>query len=564
MYKKWWNDIGSRYWSLDPSTKPATDDQKQIIYDIVTAIKNGRENIILKLGVGFGKSAIAKTIANMYESSYILTNNIALQKQYLKDWDDIALLMGRARYQCNEWEDNCNHCYMDHIHYTGNIDEKLKYLNKSKYWKGFPKYDSEEAWNNYLENTIKPMRMFKCEHCPYKIAKIEAKNSDCTVCNYHSLYFNSNIINTFGSRDVIVFDEGHYFEEILCQINNGSLNPKSIYEKYGIDIFEHNEGDIIDSPNYWAAIFNNIILKIEDEKKKVMGELHGKQDDRILKQILHEFNQEIKEWEYKRDVVLKGEIAVTLPDDHDKPVLLEPIYSKPFNDELLRLGDIRIFMSGTFPPKMVLCKWFGLDYSKTEFIERYPNFPIENRPIICDYVGKISGKNKDSWKNSKMEDKLLDICYNHELDNGVIHCTRNDHVDYIADILEDEGFSAYKCYDGAYSNQTKTETIHEFINYGGILVGSNIREGLDLKGSLCNFQILFKVPYLAYPKGGRVARRMVDDKRFYNFHTVARIEQAYGRGIRSPADKCPFYVLDKNFENLKLRYFSSYFREAIQ
>lgn len=563
MYKKWWNDIGYKYWSLDPLTKPATDDQKQIIYDIVTAIKNGRENIILKLGVGFGKSAIAKTISNMYDSSYILTNNIALQKQYLKDWDDIALLMGRSRYKCNERDETCNHCYLDHIHYTGNVDEKLRYLSKSKYWKGFPKYTSEEDWNNYLENTIKPMRLFKCESCPYKIAKIEARNSDCTVCNYHSLYFNSNIINTFGQRDVIIFDEGHHFEEILCQINNGYLNPKAIYDKYGIDIFEHNKGDLIDSPAYWASIFDSIIFKIEDEKTKVMGDLQGRHDELILKQILHEFNREINEWEYKRDVVLKGEIAVAIPDDHDDPVLLEPIYSEPFNDELLRLGRIRIFMSGTFPPKRILCKWFGLDYTKTEFIERYPKFPIENRPIICDYVGKISMR-EDSWNNSTMEDKLLDICYAHEYDNGVIHCTRNDHVDYIVDILEEEGFTAYKCYDGAYSDKNKTETIQEFINEGGILVGSNIREGLDLKGSLCNFQILFKVPFLSYPKGSRVAIRKDFDRRFYDFHTIARIEQSYGRGIRSSDDECPFYVLDEYFENLKMRYFSSYFREAIQ
>lgn len=563
MYKEWWESKGFTYWSLGDD-KPATDDQQKIIYDIYNAIKKGYKNIVLQLGVGFGKSAIAKTISNMYDSSYILTNSIALQKQYTRDFDDIALLMGRGRYNCKEWKNTCDHCYMSHIDYTENISEKLKYLDKSKYWTGFPEYESEAAWEHYIENTIKPLKMFKCEDCPYKLAKIAARNSDCTVCNYHSLYFNSNIINTFGSRDLIVFDEGHYFEEILCQINNGSLNPKAIYEQYGIDIFEHNEGDIITSPYYWAGIIDNILLKINDKKTKVLGELQGRQDDRILKQVLHEFNREISQWEYKKKIILNGEIAVTLPENHNDPVLLEPIYSKPFNDELLRLGDIRIFMSGTFPPRMVLCKWFGIKFSETKFIKKYPEFPIENRPVIKDYVGKILGRDDNTWYNSKMEDKLIEICSKHLGENGVIHCTKNAQVDYVVEILKDEGFEAYACYDGAYPDRTKNETINEFMDYGGILVGSNIREGLDLKGDLCTFQVLFKVPYLAYVKGGRIDTRNAFDNKFYGFHTVARIEQAYGRGLRGPDDVCPFYVLDKCFENLRLNYFSSYFREAIQ
>ena len=559
-YKEWWNTTGKKYWSLGDN-KPATDDQQQIIYETCQAIQNGYKNIILNLGVGFGKSAIAKTLCNMKESSYILTNNVNLQKQYRRDFEDIKLLMGRGKYQCHEWNKDCNQCYMSHIDYTENIPEKLRYLDMSPSWK-FPENMSDWKWEQYLENTIRPLPMFKCNDCPYKLAVTDAINSDCTVCNYHSLYFNSNVINRFGSRDLIIFDEGHYFEEILCSINSGSLNPKPILKKYGIDILEHNEGDNIYSPEYWIMIINEILFKIEETKKQVLGDLQGKVDDKVYKKTLHEFNKDIKQWEHKRDNIIKMKCACTIKDNH---VLLEPVYSEPFNHELNDLGKIRIFMSGTFPRKRIACNWFGLKLSETHMIKKYPNFPVSNRPVIREFVGRVKGGRVNSWMNAKMDAKLTELANRHIGENGVIHCTSNAQAEYICTILDYDGFDVYPCYDGNYLDMNKQELINEFIEDGGILVGGNIKEGLDLKGDLCTFQILFKVPYLAYPKGGRVDERMAFDSYYYNFHTAALIEQAYGRGVRSPNDKCVFYVLDSCFNDLlRKNVFSDYFKEAIQ
>lgn len=175
MYKDWWKDIGCHYWSLGED-KPATDDQQRIIYEIRKAISNGYKNIVLKLGVGFGKSAIAKTISNMVDSSYILTNNTALQKQYTQDYKDIALLMGRGQYTCKERNGDytCNQCYMEYINRTEDIDKKLHYLNISPTWE-FPEITSEEKWEEYLENVIRPLPMWNCYDCPYQEAVRKAR-----------------------------------------------------------------------------------------------------------------------------------------------------------------------------------------------------------------------------------------------------------------------------------------------------------------------------------------------------------------------------------------------------
>ena len=72
------------YWSL-PKYNPRNS-QIKLINEINVAIKNGYKYIILEAGTGIGKSAIATTIANMYDDSYILTMTKQLQEQYLDDF----------------------------------------------------------------------------------------------------------------------------------------------------------------------------------------------------------------------------------------------------------------------------------------------------------------------------------------------------------------------------------------------------------------------------------------------------------------------------------------------
>ena len=76
--------------------------QITLINKINWAIGEGYKNIILEAGTGTGKSAIATTLANMYEDSYILTMTKQLQEQYLDDFDDMLVeIKGKGNYPCN-------------------------------------------------------------------------------------------------------------------------------------------------------------------------------------------------------------------------------------------------------------------------------------------------------------------------------------------------------------------------------------------------------------------------------------------------------------------------------
>lgn len=61
------------------------EDQLEILTEIVDAIEDGYKYIILESGVG--KSAIAATLANIYESSFILSDNKKLQEKYHEEYD---------------------------------------------------------------------------------------------------------------------------------------------------------------------------------------------------------------------------------------------------------------------------------------------------------------------------------------------------------------------------------------------------------------------------------------------------------------------------------------------
>ena len=65
--------------------------QIKLINKINWAIGEGYKNIILEAGTGIGKSAIATTLANMYDDSYILTMTKQLQEQYLNDFGDMLV-----------------------------------------------------------------------------------------------------------------------------------------------------------------------------------------------------------------------------------------------------------------------------------------------------------------------------------------------------------------------------------------------------------------------------------------------------------------------------------------
>ena len=108
MSKNEWNY--SNYTKIDKDAKnlfpfnKARKNQLETISEIKQAIDEGYKYIVLEAGTGTGKSAIAATLALMYDSTYILTVTKQLQDQYLTDFKDLGfkVVKGRGNFKCKK------------------------------------------------------------------------------------------------------------------------------------------------------------------------------------------------------------------------------------------------------------------------------------------------------------------------------------------------------------------------------------------------------------------------------------------------------------------------------
>ena len=82
-----------------PFSEPR-DGQLETVSEILKAVDEGYRYIVLEAGTGTGKSAIAATLASIFESSYILTITKQLQDQYLRDFSDLQVVKGRSNFNC--------------------------------------------------------------------------------------------------------------------------------------------------------------------------------------------------------------------------------------------------------------------------------------------------------------------------------------------------------------------------------------------------------------------------------------------------------------------------------
>ena len=179
------------YWSL-PKYNPRNS-QIRLINEINFAIKKGFRYIILEAGTGIGKSAVATTIANMYEDSYILTMTKQLQEQYLDDFSDMLVeIKGRGNYKCN-YKGSCDFCI------------------KAEY------------------------NLRRCSDCEYNLALKKAKESKNVITNYDYFYYASVASQILDPRELLILDEAHNLERKMLMLSSSELNREYISTKFGIE-----------------------------------------------------------------------------------------------------------------------------------------------------------------------------------------------------------------------------------------------------------------------------------------------------------------------------------------
>ncbi len=532
------------YWSLKGHNP--RNSQIKLINKINWAIGEGYKNIILEAGTGIGKSAIATTLANMYEDSYILTMTKQLQEQYLDDFGDMLVeIKGRGNYKCN-YKGSCDFCI------------------KAEY------------------------NLRKCGDCEYQMALKKAQEAENVITNYDYFFYAGVVNPMLDPRELLILDEAHNLERKMLMLSSLDLNREYISTKFGIDIFEpimygtNSINKLKRDSSYWIRLCDDLIAECKKRIKKIEGDAN-----KTVQVTLDEFESDpskysnfdyVEKQNLEQDMKSFAEISlglsandfiIDLPEassilDNDMDISAE---FKPFSvveetQNLLKLGNIRLFLTGTLGDKDKFCEWNNINPEDTFYIYEKSPFDVSKRPIYPEFVGRLSGSRGKvpKWKNPKAIAKIRELLDRHKNEKGVIHTSSNEQAFWIIDQLEGYPFMFV---GGENRNAILKEFSESEENL--ILIGASIKDGVDFKGDLCRFQIMFKVPYPQLNEQVNY-RKELDPKWFY-YQAVMALMQAYGRGIRDKDDYCVMYILDSSFVDLfdfNKQFFNEYFIEAIK
>lgn len=531
------------HWSLTEHHPRNT--QIQLINKINFAIKNGYKNIILEAGTGIGKSAIATTLANMYEDSYILTMTKQLQEQYLDDFGDMLVeIKGKGNYECN-YKGNCDFCI------------------KAEY------------------------NLAKCGDCNYLIAFRKAKKSKNVITNYDFMYRVGVDNQMLDSRQLLILDEAHNLERKMLMLSSHELSREYISTKFGIDIFEAvmkkevSYSHIKKESQYWIDVCEKLMKVCSEHIEKIEGtgsdvqvtldEFENNPSkysnvDYVEKQILE---SDLKEFNAIRLGLESGDLIIDVPDfklikDYKMDIFAEfkPYSVSDATQNLLEFGNTRIFLTGTLGSMEKFCQWNNINPENTYYIYEKSPFDVSNRPIYMDFVSNMSGHSKGvpHWKNKKAILKIKELIERYPNQKGVIHTSSNEQAFWIMDNLKEYNLLFV-------GGESRNQVLKEFNESkdAAIIIGASIKDGVDLKDDLCRFQIIFKVPYPQLNE--QVKYRKSLDPSWYFYQAVMAIMQAYGRGIRDKDDYCDMYIIDSNFKNLfeyNRNFFNEYFTEALK
>ena len=474
----------------------------------------------------------------MYKDSFILTMTKQLQNQYRQDFPDLVEIKGRANYDCLI-RGNCEFCIQ------------------------------------------RELAQQRCKGCLFLAALKRAEEADKVITNYDFFYY--GIVPTFDARKLLILDEAHNLERKILQLSSYELDRERIAIKFGIDIFQWIlDGDktvkkLKKDKDHWIALCR----ELSDSCKEKINEMEFSSDVQTSLDDYELNPEKFKErQELKDDIDYYNKIANKLSNDEfiiDLPKYGDIKNDAKFNsalkvefrpysvsDEtarLLNMADVCIFLTGTLGDKNKFCQWNNINPEDTYYIYQKSPFELENRPIRLDFAGRLSGETRGepNWKNMRAIEKIAEILDAHKGENGVIHTSSTEQAKWIRDNLNGYDLTVVE-------GDERNNIISDFArsDKSSVLVGASLKDGVDFKGDICRFQIIFKMPY---PQLNELVKyRKAQDESWYFYQAVMAIMQAYGRGIRDMDDYCVMYIIDSSFDNLfkyNRRFFNKYFEEAV-
>ncbi|MBE6494741.1 MAG: ATP-dependent DNA helicase [Methanosphaera stadtmanae] len=522
--------------------KQARHNQLELISEILEAFETDYKYVILEAGTGTGKSAIAATLGQILQPSYILTMTKQLQRQYADEFG-YAQVKGRNNFLCLDSGsmNSCDQGTCQTIRYGEEFGCPFGIKIEKSDQKDLEKDDNTDFYQT-------PFTFKSGEKCPYWNQKAIAIQEPVSLLNYDYAYLELNYVQHFQKRNLMILDEAHNIENKI--MNKLELNIYNKQLQKDINTTIPREMMSYTDVKDWIAFLEATYDSYKDINTKELTKQKGDRIERVKRKI-REITRNIKN--NPQDWVVSVE---------DDTVSFKPLkVDKYAKDTLFQYADKVLFMSATILDKDLFCKWLGLDPKEVYYIKSDSPFKKEYRPIHMNLVGPMS--KRALWHTApKTIPVLREILDKHKDEKGLIHTNSYQCQNYIMNHIVLQRLLSH-------TPKTREQVLETFEKSKNpyVLVSPSMSEGVDLPYEKCQFQIIYKVPY-PYLGDRQVNERKNIDPEWYAYKTIMTLMQAYGRGMRAENDHCDTYILDKNIQTLlrnKMyrKLIPKFFKEAI-
>lgn len=520
-----------------PSYRPY---QKEAIVEAAHALyEDDYDTVVLNLPTGIGKSPANLTLSRMADSAYITTPSKKLRRQL--ETDDVlndyySVLGGRADYFCSVGSTTCDQCPV--------------------------RFDGDESCR---QNT---------PGCSYWLSKQQAMDDDISVLTFAYLILDGKIPTeteggeplSFEDRELLVVDEaqsliGQTTSMFAAFTASPDTLPPEVYEGTTHYLTENEwlmeeATDALDFVESNAKSFVKENEDVDDSETQFAVQQCEEFVDkyRWAKQQLEvgrDWVVEVEEWQPNSSMVSTLQITFS-PVDADS-FLKRSVWSR---------SDKRVLSTATMPyfnrPDVWLER-LGLDPDNAKVIQRPMPFPTENRRVNTQYeIAKMSnGGDFDNW--DEIVGTLRTLSDKHDGEKGLVHTASYKRAHMLNESLPDRTM--------VHDKTIKSDDMIE--KWQGsdkqMLLSPSMMEGVDLKGDMCRWQALVKVPYPS-PNDPRTKLLLEERNAWGSYYEGigTAVVQSVGRGVRSMDDYCTFYCIDKSFDDVFRRAsMPDWFAEAV-
>jgi len=534
--------------------------QKKVLNEVDQALKSGFKFIFLEAPTGFGKSAVAITLSRFLGSSHLCTSTKDLQNQYSRDFPYLYEVKGRNNFPCIVKEDmgvneSCEYgpCLKDED-YDCLYKTRLSDYEVSSEGTIYENIDiNKYALKKYHDKAKQHSQLVRIDWkpCTYYHQKWISMKSSHTIYNYK--YFLSDLFFSSGinKRKLLILDEAHTLESEISSFKNFILNKDNINRFFPkLNLPENKPFDIethIDFCTNLKKQFSDFIDSAERliENSKTKRDINIT-DRNLIDAIAYEKNLSLflEDLQYNKDNWLVTNIIKSDRDNKITKIKIEPLDVSNYFKDIFDKGMISLLMSATILSKDNLCNSIGLKNDKVKFIKvEESEFSIENRPIYLMNVAWLNARtmNQSLPQISKVIDNLLSV---HKNDKGIIHTTSYSQLQFIKNNISKENSSRL------IESNPKIDRNEMILKHfqsikPTVLISPSMFLGVDLKDDLSRFQIIVKVPYPDLTDK-RISVLKQRNPKWYEWNTILRLVQAYGRSVRNSEDYANTYILDSN------------------